>query len=226
MFRIPQRYVQITGYAIVIMVIGTSLLSWIHARQRATVVNLIETHFASSRETLLSLTELTVRNDVTDEIKVVARDCPMRAEYETVLNTLHNDIPLATIQHAEGLYNACGDFFALRKRLMVMHMQTVFTELTTYADLYKAYTHSTRYHEYLTAVWKPIINGEVERKNLLTEQVVLQGSIISALPERQKQGIKTHLLRAQEIAESLDVKAYQLEDLRKAESAYWHSLSL
>ncbi len=226
MFSIPYRYIRLTGYAIVLAILASVFLSATHARQKATVTRALEDHFSLSRSTLLSLAEFTARNDAPKEIEDLIRDCPVRAEYETMLNNLHSNLSASEIQRATGLYDACGDFFALRKRLVVMRMQSVFAELVAYADLYEAYTQSDRYTGYLRTAWKPIIDREVERKDLLSEQVALQGVLIRSLSARQKQELETRLLHAQEIAESLDVKAQQLEELRKGEASHWSSLAL
>ncbi len=191
MFSIPQRYIQFTGYMLVVAITTAIALSSFHAGQKALVVSALEERFVGAHTTLLELTEFTARNDATTDIKSLTRDCPLRAEYEAMLSTLHNNLSLSEIQRATNLYDACGDFFALRKRLMVMRMESVFRDMTTYADLYATYTKSTKYQDYLLSAWKPILAMEAERAHLLSEQVVLQGTIIRSLPGRQKQQLDT-----------------------------------
>jgi len=226
MFSIPFRYVQLTTYVLVVGIGATIAVSWMHAERREIVTQKLEEHFVDSRTLLVSLSQFTARNDAPDDIKALVRDCPSRSEYETMLNSLVNTFPTRDIERATALYDACGDFFALRKRLMILRMESVAADMTVYADLYTAYTKSAQYQEYMLSAWKPLLTMEAERTALLSEQVVLQGTIIRSLSERNKQQLDTYLLRAQEIAESLDVKARQIDELRKAELEQWESLVL
>ena len=224
MFSIPPKYFYVTVYALLLGVLGSVFLSVTNTNQKTLVTQSLVEHIASSRSTLTSLTTLTSRNDADEEIKGILKDCPMRGEYETMLSHL-NSLSAFQMQQAVGLYDACGDFYALRKRLMVTKVQSALESMTVFIDMYKEYTHSSRYDSYL-ATWKPILAMEIERKELLSEQTVLQGDIMRNLAKGTVSQVQTQILRAQEIEQSLDVKARQLEDLQKTESSRWDALSL
>jgi hypothetical protein len=217
MFTIPRRHI-IEGLVLIafsgLVVLG---VAYENARDRAAFYGTVRSEFGDIRDRLHELAELTARNDADDTVSRAAVDCGERAQYEEALDRL-NDAHTADLNGLAVLHASCGDFFALRKRLMVHQMELATSELERYAALLEAESAES---QELIGAWKDIIGGEGKRRDLLDEQVALQGRIIDALRRGDRAATAPLALRAKELAEELAVTHQEIENLRAAESLLW-----
>lgn len=217
MIALPRRYILealVITSAALILIVG---LSYQGARDRAALYSVTQSNFGLVRDRLHTLSELTARNEASPEAQSIATDCAERTRYEEALGTLH----LARgsqFQEISALHGACGDFFALRKRVMVREMELALLELERFeAMLSEGGESSTEISE----AWQDILAGESKRRDLLDEQVAIQGRIIDSLARNDRKATEPFMLRAKEIAEELAVTHQEIESLRTAEGVLW-----
>lgn len=217
MFAMPRRYAieVLTMIALATLLVAAVSFEW--SRQRAALYSAAGSSFGEVRDRLHVLSELTSRNDAHDAAMRIVTDCPERTLYEAALEKLASASP-ADLASTAALHDACGDFFALRKRVMVREMELAHAELGQLAVLLNGAGDRP-----LAVVdsWDAIIKGESKRRDLLNEQVDLQERIIEALRNRDRKATEPLSLRAKEIAEELAVTHQEIQNLRSAEISIW-----
>lgn len=215
-----KKYVYgVVGSCIMLFLLFAAL-SWFVAIKKDVVLHTILERIYTLHESLLQTTNLTRNNQADSETEGIIKDCDRRAEYEHTLSRLSAGLSAIEMRQALGLYDACGDFFALRKRIMVLKMQMFFDELSVSAQMYQEYSGSLRY-EQLIAKWKLILAAETDRAQLLSKQTELQGEIIKTLSENPSADLRDKLNQAQDIAQQLDVQYTEVEARKKEESEAW-----
>lgn len=168
-----------------------------------------EKHAAS----LARLATITDNNEADEYTSDILRDCPQRAEFESLLSGLGTASKRDLIA-TQQLFESCGSFYAERKALMVGRMEDEYRALeeatsllTILGDLDVATRKSLRLAE--------LIELERTRSALLTEQVLIQENIISALiSDAGMAVVQTHVDRAHEVNKSLTILDAQIDELR------------
>lgn len=219
------KYVSMAVGFCVCIIAAAAFLSWSLDVKKQEVLRLLEERIVFLRESLQKDALATEKNQADPLTESLLKDCTDRAAYEQALSRLNAALSRSELTHALTLYNACGDFFALRKRIMASKMKTSLAELTNVEHMYRTYGDSSRYAALLSA-WETIVRGETDRANLLSAQVELQGDIIRLLLVDQKADLRDLLTRAQDISQRLDVQSIEIVDQRKKESELWEEFSL
>lgn len=175
---------------------------YIEQSQAETALKL-EVAIAEQSQTLSTLAELTAQNRADSIAEEIIRDCSpdSRARYESLLNRLAQLNP-SELREADQLFDACAGFFAERKAVMVARLQREFEIYQSYIELYSE-LEPDNVHSYPVEEWSSLVELERERGALLSEQVAIQGNIISELqqPARDTDTIESLLVRAQQVAD-------------------------
>ncbi len=149
-----------------------------HYNQRE-LETIIMVSLEGKRAYLHELALITDSNGADEAIGRIVVDCGRRSEFESLL------ISLATLSKKElvtlqGLFESCGSFYAERKALMVEKLERELESYTEYLSLLAILTTNKR-SIYEETKWVELVSLEKERSTLLTDQMVLQEKIISAL---------------------------------------------
>ncbi len=217
MFFIPKRYllealVILTFVSVCVMVAGAYATKKQRLVERMLVREIVATH-----ENLKGVSGLTESNGVDEEVALVLKECALQDVYEQAVGRLPSSTRVE-LERTKSLFYACGDHFALRKRLMVEKLKEHVADFSTYISWYGDVSGKSDYQE-LVSLWRDMVSLEQERANLLSEQVVLQGVIIDGFLE--KKTIKEELRRAEEIQQFLEVKYQQVQELKAREAEVW-----
>lgn len=199
----------------------TILLSWHHDRSRDALIADVRTEIARTRGILVSLASVTARNDLDPAAGTIIIDCPERNRYEEAMSKL-DSLKGAALSEASHLFSACGDHYALRKRLMASRLFIHNEEFKAKIALLEHYVDAPEYVA-LSESWEVIAEAEKQRGELLTAQVALQRTIIDSLIAGER-NVASGLESAQEIAERLSVLDKQLEVMRNEEATRWAEL--
>lgn len=204
--------VHLVAVALVI-VIATWSVHAAKGEARAILEDTIETQMES-------LSELAIIIDSNGADEVVSRiisDCPNRAKFESLL------VKLGTLSHkdlleTQKLFDSCGGFYSERKALMVSRFEREYTILKNTISLLQALENKEDL-PYSLENWNRLIELEVKRSDMLTEQTEIQETIIVELiagSTSTSAEVRDLVKRAQELGQSLEVLGKQIDEVRKS----------
>ena len=175
----------------------------------------IESALAAKEEHMMELSTLTDRNAASEEVAAIITDCPRRADYDAYLMRLSslNKQELITMQN---LFESCSPFYIGQKALMVTMLRQEYEDFGAYMALLDELSDIAplgEKHERFGA----LVELEIERSDLMTEQTRIQGEIIRNLISGkgiQSAEVAALVQEAQEVAESLSVTDRRADDIR------------
>lgn len=199
-------------HALVIGVV-VALSAWYIDYSRAQIEMAVHERIVATTEHIMSLALVTDRNGADELTERIVSDCPRRTEFENLLNML-NTATRKDLISAQQLFESCGSFYAERKALMVAQLEREYTLLENDLALLNILRDLTPEEEALRT-WKEIVELEIMRSSLLSEQTALQADIIRLLIEGSASSRIQELVRqAQELGQSLSVTDAQIDALR------------
>lgn len=149
-------------------------------RYSETVTRLI----TQQQQELSTLTQLAMHDGTNAHIDAVIQDCPLesRVAFDEKLSLLEKQRG-AELEEIEYLFNACGDFYAVRNAVLVLQLESA---LKTYTDLRligEGITPKDVQDTYAqdALVWQNLVQLQKQKSTLALHLVAVQGDIISAL---------------------------------------------
>jgi len=168
----------------------------------------------------VSLVEsLAIQTDGNGADAVVASiitDCPNREKFETLLSRL-GTLNRQDLLIAQQLFESCGGFYSERKSVMVSRLVREYEILEDYHQLLLSLDGENTSNIEIEG-WGKLVDLEVERSDLLAEQVVLQEDIISLLITGSSilsTEVSALAGRAQNVAELLSVIGAKIDVIRE-----------
>ncbi len=198
------------------------VLSTVHAQKKRDVLHTIEEHIDSVRSVLVVALQTTSSNDVDPDVNALIKDCQRRDAFDAELGRL-NTLTTTELRTLTGLFDACGDYFSVRKKLMVYKIDFLIDAMHTDVEYIAQYADGTKYSA-LAKLWSDIGAQERHRSELLGEQVTLQGTIIEKLLARDQPSLKTLVERAQDIGQQLQVLQVEIQNLVDREASLWSTV--
>lgn len=173
---------------------------------------------AEQETTLVTLAELTDRNGSDSIVSNIIKNCSTedRERFDELLNRL-GSLRAAELQETETLFASCADVEANRKAIIVARMEREFSVYSDYVALHQTIDGRSESILYPIETWEQLIAFEKQRAALLSEQVQIQGVIITALQDGLPVGSKVisdSLTTAREVVESFTVLDLQIDELR------------
>ncbi len=207
------EHVAISLYTVTFALLVILMSGYMHHSQRELELSL-QKNIKTQTESLHALMLLTDSNEANEKINKLISDCTRRTEFEKLLVSLDGATTKEIIA-TQQLFESCGAFFATRKSLMVSEMEYEYDVLVSnieLLDILRDVDVEKREAENI----KKLIDFEKNRSELLSEQVVLQEKIISALLSNEDRGITVYpsVASASEISQSLSVLDKQIDALR------------
>ncbi len=199
------------------LVAGSLILgSWVAHTNQRDVESRITARIAAQETLMASLADITDRNGADEIIETIVEDCPRRAEYEELLNSLET-LSKKDLIAAQNLYESCGSFYAERKALMVAKLDREYQIYSEYIELLTELQENSESFSNAKK-WEELVTYEKTRSTLLNEQEVIQSKIISSLISGstvQSKDIVQLVHDAGEIGELLGVHDFKIDELRE-----------
>lgn len=197
---------------------GTLLLASLYIKQSQKELSLtLQIRIAEQAQTLTTISTLTHQNRADSLAESIIRDCSTdsRARYADLLNDLAN-LRGAELQELEQVFEACAGFFAEQKAVMVARLSRELEVYEEYVQLLATLKDSDPIVDSQLDTWQELVTLETERSQLMTEQVSVQGEIITALKTlpATDDSVEERLVRAQQITTRVTTINSEIEALR------------
>lgn len=211
-----QTHLQIAG-ALTVLAVAGIVGAVVADYRQGEVEKLIRSELEEQQTVMYGLADITDRNGADENVGSIIRDCERRSEFESLLVKL-GSLTKKDMLSLQSLFDACGNFEAERKALMVGKLEREYQE---YTDLYMLLSKLTAQNldAYDTALWKDIVEKERMRSDLLQELSNIQAEIITELIRGESlQGteVTSIMNRARDVSELLGVYDRKVDESRAA----------
>lgn len=174
----------------------------------------------SEQETqLAALAELTDRDGADAVVERIIKDCSPenRGRFDTLLSKL-GELNAAELKEIEQLFNACGNFYAERKAVMVARLEREYEIYLDFIEILSLVDESASVATYNVEGWRALVDKEKERSELSTKLVNIQGQIITALLENMpiaSERMQLLMVEGQQTKERLSSLSTDIDLLRQ-----------
>jgi hypothetical protein len=170
-------------------------------------VGALKVKIAEQKTTLATLAEVTDRDGADSVVERIIKDCNAdnRARFDTQLSRLQS-LTRSELLEVEQLFEACGNFFAERKAVMVARLTRELSVYTSFIDVFKSLRKSEDTSVYTIDGWEELVELEAERSELSSKLVDIQGTIIRELKAGttvQADSLQSILVEGQRTREAL-----------------------
>ena len=152
------------------------------------------------------------------EVEKIITDCSSenRNRFDTQLSNLPK-LRGQELVEMETLFNTCGNFFAERKAVMVLRLQSEYEVYNTLVSILATIDVRKATLTNDVAVWKELIALEMKRSELTTSLVKIQGTIIHSLKEKtplSSDAMQATLVEGQKTKDALIALSAQIDTVR------------
>jgi hypothetical protein len=174
----------------------------------------------SKQETkLAAIAELTDRDGADAVVEAIIQDCSLenRDRFDTLLSRL-SSLKGTELKEIEQLFNACGNFYAERKAVMVARFEREFEVFLDFIDILTLVDKKADDLTYNVEGWGKLVEMEKERSTLSTRLVVIQGEIIQALLKGASiasDEMQSLLVEGQQTKEALEKLSVEIDTQRQ-----------
>lgn len=173
---------------------------------------------AEQETKLATIAEITDGDTADATVAAIIKDCSLenRGRFDELLARL-SELNATELKDIEQLFNACGNFFAVQKAVMVTRLQH---EYDFYVDLIEILTLVDKKADtivYNHEGWKRLVDLETKRSVLSTHLVNIQGDIIRALISKvtiASDDMQELLVSGQKTKDDLFLISTEIDDLR------------
>jgi len=173
---------------------------------------------AEQETKLATIAEITDGDKADATVAAIIKDCSLenRGRFDELLARL-SELNATELKDIEQLFNACGNFFAVQKAVMVTRLQH---EYDVYVDLIEILTLVDKKADtivYNHEGWKRLVDLETKRSVLSTHLVNIQGDIIRALISKvtiASDDMQELLVSGQKTKDDLFLISTEIDDLR------------
>ena len=216
MKKIDTKYVSIGLMTLGILFFA---VSYYVQNQQAEYVSMMKVLIAQQETTLTSIAEVTDRNGADAVVAGIIQDCEFedRKRFDELLSTL-STLQQSELIEIDNLFNACGDFYAQRKALMVARLEREYEVYRDYVDLLNVVDSKVEEITYPTQKWNDLVSLEMTRSELSLELVSIQKDIIDALLNKVKatsDEMKEKITQAQVVRDNLSLVGVKIDTLRE-----------
>lgn len=193
--------------------------SWYVQQQQFQYVSALELLAAKQEKNLVSLAQLIDRDGADAVVYKLIPDCQVenRARFDELLSRLES-LPPAEIQEVDSLFDACGDYYAQRRAVMVARLTREYEVYRDYVSLLMITDKRTETLTYPVEKWTQLVEFEQQRSDLSEQTVRIQDEIISKLLEGVRPSapeIQASVLKASELRDTLSYVSIQIDLIRE-----------
>ena len=175
--------------------------------------------YATAQEKTIATLAQTIDQDGADAVvSALIVDCESenRKRFDALLGTL-DTLSRVELQEVDSLFDACGDYFAQRRAVMVARLSREFEVYQDYVSLLEVADKRVSLTEYPVADWSRVVEMEEKRSDLSKELVRIQKDIIVELlkgtPPTAKE-IRSKVAEASEVKDTLAYLGIQIDSIR------------
>lgn len=191
---------------------------YIKAHERETVSQL-ESLLTASKDRLLNLADIIDRDGGNEVTNLVLHDCP-QPERERLDSLLAGLATLNKTELAETrlLFKSCGSFYVQQRTLMMVQLEQQLSAYSSYVDLLATLIGPEKTVSYPVERWQTLTTMEQERLKYVSELVILQDDIITALsePNANQKKIEELANKAQQTRNFLSGLGPSIDSIRTA----------
>ncbi|MDA8596748.1 hypothetical protein N9L26_00220 [Candidatus Pacebacteria bacterium] len=172
-----------TAVAGLLVIVGFFyLVSYFVEQREREIVDGITLEVVKQQKTLTAISEVTDRNGADAVVEEIIKDCPSdnRLRFDTLLGNLAN-LNAAELAEVDVLFNACADYYAQRKAVMVARMEREFEVYQNLVELLAVVDDAITITDFKVKDWEQLVTLEKQRSNIFANQVRVQRDIIKAL---------------------------------------------
>lgn len=212
----------------VMIIAGILLLLWgislytnnAIAKKLETTSLALDTNIAKQELVLSTIADLTKRNEADELTEKIVVDCSAaeRVRFEELLGKLSASITRTELTELDGLFYACGRFFADKKSVMAARLAR---EVTVYEEYIALRSRIIEADDNLTnrvTLWQRIADDELKLAADFTKLVDLQRDIIMSLlagKNRDSEEIVNTLRSVTDTKNNMTVRVQQIEATRQ-----------
>jgi len=171
----------VTGSLVILGILFYATSAYVHTQQ-AEYVAQMELLIAKQEATLISIAEVTDRDGADAIVSAIVKDCdlPEREKFDDLLSRL-GSLNRTQLVEVGQLFNACGNFYAERKAVMVARFVREFDVYRDYINLLTIVDSRTDTVTYPVEKWSELVQYEIQRSELSDDLVRIQDEIIQSL---------------------------------------------
>ncbi len=193
--------------------------SWYVAGEQSRIATEVRGLIETQITTLGTLAETIDTDGANATVDAVVKDCSAgdRERFDYLLSNLQT-LKGSSLQEVDTLFARCGDYFALRKAVMVAMLEREFAAYQSYISILQHIDARADVVTYPTEGWQSLIALEKTRSLHTAELVTVQGDIIAALRAGELvtgKAITDQLATANETKENLSLAGVQVDTLRQ-----------
>lgn len=190
------------------------------ADRQAAYVAQIKLLAAEQETTLATLAQTIDRGGADAVVASLIKDCEAekRTRFDTLLSNL-DTLTRAELQEVDGLFDACGDYYAQRRAVMVARLGREFEVYRDYVSLLAIADKRTPLHDFPVETWTEVVDLEKERSTLTLALVSIQDEIISLIlsgTAPDSEAVRSKVIEAAEINDTLSYIGIQIDSKREA----------
>jgi hypothetical protein len=179
----------------------------------------LEANIAEQEVVLVTIADLAKQSGADEITERIVVDCSPseRQRFESLLNKLSGVISRAELVELDGLFFACGSFFADRKAVMVARLIREVAIYQDYINLRNRVLSSDTVGEERVALWQRIADDELLLSSDFNKLVTLQRDIIMSLlagKSRDSAEIASTLAAVTQTRNNMTVRIQQIENTR------------
>jgi hypothetical protein len=206
----------------VLLFVGVVLLcaSWYIQNERSEYTLKTEVQIAEQETKLAAISELTDRDGADAVVEAIIKDCSPanRERFDFLLGKL-GELRGAELGEIEKLFDACGNFYAERKAVMVARFEREFEVYQDYIEILDTVGNRADVYRDTEEKWSKLVAMEKERSVLSTRLVVIQGMIIEALRDGvliSSDQMQVMLVEGQQVKDTLNTLSKTIDEQRQS----------
>lgn len=200
------------------VVIGLFIMWLWHYFMTLTAIDTLRDSIESQRVRVITLAEITDRNEADELAASVIKDCSLteRTRFDELQAKLTDTIRRTELIELDALFDVCGDFYATQKIFMTKRLEREVEDMATYVALLSSY-YDKSVSEYRIADWRQLVESEKRQAETFTDLVGIQRTIIDSLiagKNLSSPEIETALEQARDTQALQEVLNIEIDTLR------------
>lgn len=201
---IHQHKKQIVIFLVLALVMYFGVTVCVHIQQQ-NFVSQAQAFITVQHNELTDLALATIKDSTTLEVEPIIKDCSVknRTLFDTQLGNLQQLRGQQLIE-VEQLFAACGNFFAEKKAVMVLQLQSKLETYINTVSLLHIVEKKETPEVYQVASWQKLVELEKKQSTLSLHLVAVQGEIIASL--------RNNIPLSSDVVQTLSVEGQKTRD--------------
>lgn len=217
--NIQPHYRKILGAVSLFMFVVLLGASWYIHEVQSDLINATKLKIANQETQLASLSLLADKDSADSVVASIIKDCSIenRERFDMLLGKL-SQLRGQELNEIDQLFNACGNFYAVRKAVMAARLQREYEVYLDLIEILALADNKVNNITFNTKGWGELVLLEKQQSELSTKLVDLQGRIIRALRQNitiSSEDMQSMLVEGQETKDALFAIVGQIDSKRQ-----------